>query len=160
MTHPFTPTYIAMAKAAEEIQAMRTHSPSDRPTFSNYELGDWFIEQRVGQVVCLGDSYAYDDGGICQSEYSGEEEYPQAWLPRLDQLMRLWADSQVPAGLAGWYTVKNAHEPGFIDLYNPKAIEEWKAYIGQFKDWHEGMLALWMREKYGKVWTGSEWAKV
>lgn len=72
MTHPFTDTYIQMAKAAEEIQAMR-------PDLEDYQLGDWFQGDQGPELYdrCTG--------------YMGETP---AFLPRLDQLLGMLGEPE------------------------------------------------------------------
>lgn len=74
MTHPFTPTYISMSKASEEIQAMRLDEDA-------YQLGDWF----------LGD---YGPELLDRSTLGTGESPP--WLPRLDQLLGMAFDKTSP----------------------------------------------------------------
>lgn len=82
MTHPFTPTYIAMARAAEEIQAMR-------PMKERFEDGDWALTDEVEVAAEV-------EGGIL-TRYDG---IVQAWLPRLDQLLGMLGSPDFFMGLA------------------------------------------------------------
>lgn len=70
MNHPFTATYIQMAKAAEEIQAMRADE-------EDYILGDWF---RGDQGAELFDR---------STGYLGQSP---SWLPLLHQLLGMIGD--------------------------------------------------------------------
>lgn len=142
MTHPFTPTYIAMAKAAEEIQAMRTKDVAD---WNSGDAGLWMEDGPAGSEE--------EVQFLCH-----QADEPLAWLPRLDQLLGLWAESELPIGLRGWCLIKQCHEPPYIGETD-KDLAEWKSYLGQFKDWHEAVLALKMREKHGKTWDGKGWVK-
>lgn len=143
MTHPFTPTYILMAKAAEEIQAMRIYSPPNNPMYSNYELGDVIINGDPEYVAFLGDiSFDQEEARMELDEWSGEPVYPRAWIPRLDQLLGML---------------------GAPDEFMQAAASVGRLVTGRyndFKDWHELALAVVMLEKYGKTWNGEEWVGV
>jgi hypothetical protein len=159
METPFTHTYIAMATAAEEIQAMR-------PNAHDIDIGKWNpphpgigsffykIGSRGPEFRVL--SWDNDTESWMVGAYS-EDESEFTWLPRLDQLLGLWDENTVPEGLRGWSLVKQCHEPPYIGERDAD-LEEWKTYLSQFKDWHEVILALKMREKYGKTWRdGKAW---
>jgi hypothetical protein len=125
MTHPFTPEYISMAKAAEEIQAMR-------PIEEEYPEGDWYS---TGSSIYL----SHDD-----RDYGPDiRKEGEAWLPRLDQLLGMLGN---PFDFARYLRGLS---------YEEVNIEE----TGECRDWHELALSGVMREKYGKVWTGTEWRK-
>lgn len=66
MNHPFTDTYIAMAKAADEIQAMR-------PNDESYGNGDFVCGEEGIDVLAHAAEYWVTP--------------ISAWLPRLDQLL-------------------------------------------------------------------------
>lgn len=66
-----------MAKAAEEIQAMRTYPSIDRPKVSNYLDGDWYLDLRSD--VCCSGTYEEDLLDVA------------VWLPRLDQILGMLA---------------------------------------------------------------------
>jgi hypothetical protein len=123
MTHPFTPTYISMAKAAEEIQA--------KPFF---EVGDWYLEGDKFQVVP-------QSTGL---QFVGPPRKPEwVYIPRLDQLLGMVGDAHDFARFLRGLP------------YEEVNVEE----TGECRDWHELALAAVMREKHGKVWTGTEWRK-
>ena len=64
MNHPFTETFIAMAKAAKEIQAMK-------PNPRQLDAGEWFEDFR----------------GPAAAGYGELDGWDKPWLPRLDQLL-------------------------------------------------------------------------
>jgi hypothetical protein len=147
MSHPFSETYIAMAKAAEEIQAVR-------PTI-DAQAGWNPPHNGLGSVFCKpyndgfefralawdNDTEAWMIGGY----HEGDEEF--SWLPRLDQLMAMlggpndfrWEAIQAEdGGSTGWIHFKDC----------------------DVSDWHELALAVVMREKHGKTWRDGQWVKV
>lgn len=85
MNHPFTDQFIAMARAAEEIQAMRPPFEPGDAVFVTHK--EWDCQVWVGSVH-------YDDGmGIWSSHGETEEEdLPSLWIPRLDQLVLMLDD--------------------------------------------------------------------
>lgn len=134
MTHPFTPTYIAMAKAAKEIQAMKVGvrwcPDHNEEVYYHHEMED----------------YTCDSG--TDGPYGGSWHTPDKpiFLPPLDQLLgMLGKPENAVAAMVG-----ATHEHDI----------EFNSYAIPFKDdWHELTLAVVMREKYGKTWDGKGWAK-
>lgn len=134
MSHPFTPEYIRMARAAEEIQAMRTFPAVDKPNHSNFEDGDWYLERGRDEISCLG-------------SYEEEQQEPEAWLPLLHQLLGMLGGPMAFIQEVADVTVS---EDVILNL-------RWERFES---DWHELALAVVMREKFGKRWDGKGWVKV
>jgi len=160
MNSPFTPAYIAMVRASEEIQAMRPNS--------NFESGDWFITNTAlygkdygdilrskkteiywrqmfseNEIQCVGD--VLSGGEVPEPEWSwvlGSRD-SVTWIPRLDQLLKIIGD------FISWL--------GIIPNDFDSALRSIKADPGRAVDWCEIALAVVMRKKYGKVWSGEKW---
>jgi hypothetical protein len=140
MTHPFTPTYIAMAKAAEEIQAMRP-------------VGTWLDEGEYVSVHFFSDPVdpvkisLIDDGDRSGWCIHGKDKICQDWwIPRLDQLFGML---EGPCSFV--HAIAHAGDgPGIY--FNNEADEQ--------RDWYELALAVVMKEKYGKIWRDGKWEKV
>jgi hypothetical protein len=156
MNHPFTDAYIHMAKAAEEIQAMR-------PLHNDFQEGEWFESSardpfRPLQIMVVGDC---EPGLRVQGNCDDQDDViPGYWLPRLDQLLGMLTPRQNPT--AYW---EYLYRGGFLkegrramEYYD--AVREWKEYLAQFSDWHELALAVVMKEKHGKIWRDEKWEKV
>ena len=62
MEHPFTDTYINMVCKAEEIQALRSQSPNENRSFSNYQMGDIILYGDTSSMGFIGD-IAFDPEG-------------------------------------------------------------------------------------------------
>lgn len=136
MNHPFTPTFILQAKAAEEIQAMR-------PDGRGYQDGDAFASGKTANWI---GEYLQREGETPYAIGYGDEEvpaYPDAWLPRLDQLL----------GMLG----------GPEKLYEAVTMTDISGDQREFDyqligaDWHELALGVVMREKFGKTWREGKW---
>lgn len=181
LTHPFTPTYIAMVKAAEEIQAMR-------PSVSDFFNGDW--------LLAATDFWQQDYGGEIKSE-----QYPprkKDWGPEGSKIASagdILCIGQLDLGDKD-VEYKDLNHPMIAtgiewcaDLYNrnlvvwlprldqllgmlgdfitwqgmskhfDSALRSIGANPGKVVDWHEVALAVVMREKHGKTWNGTEWKK-
>jgi hypothetical protein len=73
MNHPFTPTYILMAKAAEEIQAIE------------YDLDGNYLYCETYQEVWIYPHFP-------DAEADVDTHSIDPWLPRLDQLLGMLGD--------------------------------------------------------------------
>lgn len=122
MTHPFTPTYIEMAKAVEEIQTQWTPQRGD------------YVHQPL-----------FEGGASLPAHFDWLHEpgMRKPWLPRLDQLL----------GMLG--------KPMDFMMYAEKHTRDWfdTEPAALREDWHELVLSMVMREKYGKKWDGNAWVK-
>jgi hypothetical protein len=110
MSHPFTPEYIRMAKAAEEIQAMR-------PDTESYGNSDFVSGEGEIDVFAHAAEYWVEPIG--------------AWYPRLDQLLGMLGDPirfytiitdtnpHVPPGPPDW------HELAMVVVMERKFGKRW-----------------------------------
>lgn len=85
MSHPFSETYISMARAAEEIQAMRAESEAMPADEQEYQLGDWFHGDHGPELFDRSTGYM--------------GEHP-VWLPLLHQLLGMLGNPDVFMDLA------------------------------------------------------------
>jgi hypothetical protein len=136
--HPFTPTFIAMARTAEEIQAMR-------PDGTGYSDGDAILE---GDAVAWAGEYQARDlqgGRLIRICWGDDEEIvqPLAWLPRLDQLLGMLGDVSAFGNKAFYFDFESEQIAG----------------LAEAKFLPELALAVVMRERFGKVWRGGVWVK-
>jgi hypothetical protein len=134
MTHPFTEKFIAMAKAAEEIQAMR----------SQFDMGDVIL---VGdKPEFLGGTFLAIKGYPTQPKMDDWTVFAicGGWIPRLDQLMGM-------LGTVGDF------ERYLRGLDYDSVIDE---EGGEYHEWHQLAIILVMREKFGKAWDGEKWVKL
>lgn len=183
MSHPFSETYIAMAKAAEEIQAMR-------PDVDVFEIGDFFVTltdfwednyggeikperypknrngwdvgrqiESAGNVNCVG-SYL---------RFEKENDYQDKTHPANITGIE-WAADLLDRRLVTWIP---RLDQLLVMLGGPNDFR-WEAIQAEdggstgwihFKDcdvldWHELALTVVMREKHGKTWRDGQWVKV
>ncbi len=96
-----------------------------------------------GRIWETGDVYAFagESGYVVSSDYAPQHSI---WLPRQDQLQEM-VSTCFKAGLDleilyAWYQRNRPHD----------VADEWDSM-------EQLWLAFVMKEKYGKVWTGSEW---
>jgi hypothetical protein len=129
MTHPFTPTYIAMAKAAREIQMMAKNP---------MEPGEWHLigegEPTTDYVCSVNDDEQFKD-------------IWGPWLPRLDQLLGMLGG---PSDFIANIRASDRHD-------DSAAAVEFDLIIRDHEDWHELALAVVMWEKHSKRWDGKAW---
>ena len=134
-------TSIKMCKKAKEIQKLRSVFRKVRLA----EMGDIYYIPKTRRVK----GYNFDlEEGINLS--FGISTFDSTWLPRQDQLQEM---------LGGL-------EKGFINF--PKWLEHTyglnygnypNGHLHIFKTWEQLWLAFVMKEKYNKVWDGTEWIK-
>jgi hypothetical protein len=104
MKHPFTHTYIQMARAAEEIQAMRPNGP--RP-WDAMEDGD-YLEMR-GEIFVAASREALFGTFV--------------WLPRLDQLLGMLGKPIMLLTYAAYADPDQDNIPAFTEYYY--RFEDW-----------------------------------
>jgi hypothetical protein len=109
-----------------------------------------------GSVHCAGDFESDENGGpIATSGYADywadlQDRALVAWLPRLDQLLKMLGSPDDFLEKAA--CANNVRGAMFTYAYSLPTGPG----IG---DWHELALSVVMLEKYGKVWTGTEWRR-
>ena len=96
----------------------------------------------------------YSDGGCgcCSSEYE-----PKTWLPRQDQLQEMVAYHQCPTC---HISQVSDYQEGMLNIWEEESMKDasdtphgWTGPMSMEQLW----LAFVMKEKHGKVWTGTEW---
>lgn len=116
MNHPFTPTYISMAKAAEEIQAMRSMGLTS---------GDYADCDLLGVFIWPLPSDAEE----------GDRHDSDPWLPRLDQLLgMLGAPRRAQESII--YAVE-MNEPPFVEWHELAIASVMREKYG--KVWRDGV---------------------
>lgn len=131
----FTPAYILMAKASDEIQKMAMGV-----RWCEAHGKALYFHDEIGESICEFDTTEpwWNNKGWHKQEGSGF-----IWLPRLDQLLGM-------LGGPSTFVHAVAHAGDGPGIYFDYEAEE-------RGDWHEVALAVVMREKYGKKWTGKDW---
>lgn len=162
-----TPEYIKMAEKATEIQKLR--HPKEMVHFAcfPFEDGDFvfvngYCVSGDGEVIVMGGEsfsiYYYhpegEDGhldlnsmGFCEGD--GGKIDDAVWLPRQDQLQKMII------GRGGRESRIVVHESLYRFSYSnyKKGAHPTNIFDTQEQLW----LAFVMKEKYGKVWNGTDW---
>ncbi len=153
MTSLFTPAYIAMAKTAEEIQAMRPKVPNDSEPCP--DLGSFFISNtdELNVMHWDNDEGRWMIGGYMHHAEGTVAEWP--WLPRLDQLLGMFEPL-----LLGIYGLNIAYKNKCLPLPSgPGGPMNPGFYISQFENPIEIALDFYMGLNHGKRWDGEGWVK-
>ena len=128
-------TYIKMADCPEIYEAWQPRCGDwfmwyDDPTSPDDMVHGYYGEWRLGII------------GRDDEEHLGLiKRGKQIWLPRQDQLQEM----------VKWTT------PFYHMLIELSVFYRDTAGIGELSSWEQLWLAFVMKEKHGKVWTGTEW---
>ncbi|MDP2685142.1 MAG: hypothetical protein Q8P20_08985 [bacterium] len=127
--------YILQCEKAVEIQKM---------------VGDWDYGYDV-ETCKVGVRVAHEWREEIRADYGvpelDDDFYSSwIWLPRQDQLQEMLGDYEKQL-----YILDDWREGGYDD------IKYWN--IGNLKTWEQLWLAFVMKEKYNKVWDGTDWIK-
>ena len=134
-----TPEFVKMCEKAVEIQAQHQWAKCD------------FFVSKYGnekELKCLIESWWYYQSSLIYEVMGTEIEYldegEAIWLPRQDQLQAMVGNLD-----ESFEVLDHWREGGYDDMLY------WN--IGNLKSWEQIWLALVMKEKYGKQWTGEDW---
>ena len=160
-----SPQYIKLCEKAEEIQGDWKPSAWDWcyckiyrevVILSGYETDAGYyghgIEESVfepkWQAFC-----AVEEGGI--KSYKEQESFKldHAWLPTQSQLQEMVGDYQMARDYI-WGIGSNLDNEPYLFK---GAFSE--GYILSFNSMEQLWLAFVMKEKYGKIWNGTDWVK-
>ncbi len=148
--------YIQMCKQAREIQTLWQPVAWDYIVCTLQQAGDDRVEVISGYCTDSGVyGHGIDGGDNCRyaSYYTKKGNWLEfkadhIWLPRQDQLQDMGHVSEI--------------HPPFLEL---ERWHTWAADKGNLEYWDSftSMEQLWlafvMKEKYDKVWDGSDWVK-
>ena len=126
--------YILMCEKAKEIQELHTNN--------NLEAGNVYVSKYYFDYKVLNDNdiaeVYYDDGYNC-----GDRNYRYyCWLPRQDQLQDILKDTH--------WTVYGYFEQ-ITKFMSDSGSMDWS--------WEQVWLGFAMKEKYNKIWNGTDWEK-
>jgi hypothetical protein len=145
-------TYINQCQKATEIQAAWQFDDGDfyQDPDVQQKADEWVAEHQtrpINTVVALCEMCNVKDsyGDVHVGEYTRSE---YIWLPRQDQLQAMvpnvpWTDRPI------WRLVES-----FASFVMDLPVKGWSGQASMEQLW----LALVMHQKYGKRWTGGEWA--
>ena len=146
-----TETYIKMCEKATEIQK---DTPQEVGGSSKgFALGGLiFLSQREreGDYFWVHDREMIDICEACGHKHSYHVEDKVVWLPRQDQLQEMVMRENCSEDIKDGAFLTTCL---MVDWYKESGFTQ----SGWFSSMEQLWLAFVMKEKYNKVWNGSEW---
>ena len=136
-----TKQYILMCEKANEIQELHTNNNLET---GNVYVSKYYFDYKVLNYKDIAEVY-YDDGYNC-----GDRNYRYyCWLPRQDQLqemIKLKSLRQSYINFDFFLGLDRADHRDVMSRYGLNTMEQlWLAFV--------------MKEKYNKIWNGTDWEK-
>lgn len=147
--------YIEMCEKATEIQEMWQYDDGDfylhRFTTRNVEEDrfKWMIGKEIVMTMCISCNIRDSYGDQYVSEYNPKGE--NIWLPRQDQLQEIVFEGETFGSHVATAMFKLLSDY-LHRITNPKC-----EYWHDFESLEQLWLAFTMKERYDKVWNGTEW---
>lgn len=141
-------SYIKMCEKAEEIQAQWLNHDTEGDfavSTKTIEGYNGFWELKANEVMIVGNDSEYD---LTIEQQADIDETGAIWLPRQDQLQEMVGVNWVRTlnDFGWWVNDNSADEWSFDNVLFWGSMEQlWLAFV--------------MKEKYNKVWNGTDWVK-